>query len=265
MSSKLEKSRMQRYESFEVVDHLASNYVMGLLKPLVRRRVDALRNQFDYVHIDQRISYWEQKLSPLNDTASELQPLPASWENIQAQLNMGQQHEAMVDMPDQTSEGPFAWLSNSLLRWSSALSLVLCIFLGFTLWQQEPSLGELSYVAVLEDSNNSPQVVAATYGDSKKLVLDILTLPEIDQEQSFELWVTSKTDNQTRSLGEIPQGTNSFDRQLSEAEWRLIADSSFLIISVEDEGGSALGEPSEMVISRGLCIRLATEGEQTRV
>jgi anti-sigma-K factor RskA len=93
------------------------------------------------------------------------------------------------------------------------------------------------------------------------LVLDILTLPEIDSEESFELWVTSKTDNQTRSLGEIPKGQSSFDRQLSDAEWRLIADSSFLIISVEDIGGSALGEPSDRVVSKGLCIRLPGEDQ----
>jgi anti-sigma-K factor RskA len=121
----------------------------------------------------------------------------------------------------------------------------------------EPALGTLSYVAVLQDDNQTPQVVASSYDESKTLVLDILNLPNIDSEESFELWVTSKTDNQTRSLGEIPAGVQSLDKALSEAQWRLIADSSFLIISVEDQGGSALGEPSENIVSKGLCIRLA--------
>lgn len=53
--------------------------------------------------------------------------------------------------------------------------------------------------------------------------MDILNLPEIDSEESYELWVTSKTDNQSRSLGEIPKDLTNFDRQLSEAEWRLMA------------------------------------------
>lgn len=256
MSRKLEQTMLQRYVSAEIVDHLASNYVMGLLTPRVRRRVESLRSDIDFRAIDQRIDYWEQKLSPLNNEVPELAPQPETWKNIQNSLNLGQQEQ---------KQSRFAWLSLSMSQWAAAFSFVFCVIIGVNLLQSEDSLGKMSYVAVLEDSSQTPQVVAATYGDSKKLVLDILTLPDIDSEQSFELWVTSKTDNQTRSLGEIPQGVSNFDRQLSEAEWRLIADSSFLVISVEDSGGSALGEPSEDVISRGLCIRLATDGAQTQV
>lgn len=257
MSKQLKKSNLQRYSSPIVVDHLASNYVTGLLTPKVRLRVDALRKQFDFRHIDYRIDYWEQKLSPLNDKTPELAPLPETWQSIQTRLNLGQQQA-------EKRSSLFSWLSFPVSKWAGAFVFVVCAVFGASLLRPADSLGALSYVAVLEDSSQTPQVVAATYGDSKKLVLDILTLPEIDSEQSFELWVTSKTDNQTRSLGEIPKGQNSFDRQLSDAEWRLIADSSFLIISVEELGGSALGEPSDRVVSKGLCIRLPAGEDQTQ-
>lgn len=260
MSRKLEQTLFQRYASEQVVDHLASNYVMGLLSPRVKRRVDTLRAEFDYRAIDQRINYWENKLSPLNDHVPELAPLPETWQDIQSRLDIGQ---SLAKKHSQNSR--FSWLSFSMPQWAAAFSVIICVVIGVKFLPPQESLGALSYVAVLEDDNQRPQVVAATYGDSKKLVLDILTLPDIDSEQSFELWVTSKTDNQTRSLGEIPQGVNNFDRQLSDAEWRLIADSSFLVISVEDAGGSALGEPSDEVISKGLCIRLASEEARTRV
>lgn len=262
-----ETINMQRYSSPEVVDHLASNYVMGLLSPRVKKRVETLRRDIDYRKIEQRISFWEQKLSPLNEETPELAPLPETWQHIQNKLNMGQ---TAARINQQKSSKQSWWSSLSLVQWSGVFSFVICAVIGFALVNPfgDPSTierGALSYVAVLEDNKQTPQVVAATYGNSKQLVLDIISLPDIDAEESYELWVTSKTDNQTRSLGEIPKGQASFDRALSDAEWRLIADSSYLIISVEDEGGSAIGEPSITIISRGLCIRLADRDNKTQV
>ena len=176
---------------------------------------------------------------------------------------MGQENNQTQEQQSEKVRGLFSWPSFSILKWSTAFSLMLCLVLGYSLLQQNESLDPLSYVAVMQDNNQTPQVVAATYGTSKKLVLDILNLPEIDAEESYELWVTSKTDNQSRSLGEIPKDLTSFNRQLSQAEWRLIADSSFLVISVEDVGGSAIGEPSNRIVSKGACIRLTAWEEQT--
>ena len=110
----------------------------------------------------------------------------------------------------------------------------------------------------MSDDQQTPQVVAATYGDSQTLMLDILTLPDIDsEEESFELWVTSKTDKQARSLGIIPVGSESFSRELTVAEWRLIKDSDSLLITIEEFGGSSIGSPMGDVISKGACIRLS--------
>ena len=85
-------------------------------------------------------------------------------------------------------------------KWVTAFSLIFAIVLGVNHLQKPEDLCSLSYVAVMTDENQTPQVVAAPYGDSQTLMLDILTLPDIDSEESFELWVTSKTDKQTRSL-----------------------------------------------------------------
>lgn len=261
MSKQLNTQDIQRYSNPTVVDHLASNYVLGLLSPRVRKRVEHLKNHFNYRHINERIHYWEQKMSPLHNSTPELAPAPETWKRIQTRLKL----EATAFQPEQMTSRKgtswFEWSSFAMWRWSGVFSIVLCILLSVGLIRQETPLGPLSYVAVLQDDNQAPQVVAATYGDSKQLVLDIINLPNLDDEQSYELWVTSKTDNQTRSLGEIPIGSSSYDRQLSEAEWRLIADSSHLAISIEDAGGSALGEPSDEIVSKGICVRLTGSGK----
>lgn len=258
MPREIEKTLIGRYGNPQVVDHLASNYALGLLSPLVKQRLESLKNKHEYMGIEKRISYWEQKLSPLNNDTPELAPLPETWQHIQNRLNIGQTATSKSD-----TNGKFAWIGFFKKQWPSTIAISFCVMMGIFVMNQPMKVDSLSYVAVLANSQQVPQVVASTYGNSKKLVLDIVELPTIEAEQTFELWVTSKTDNQTRSLGQVPTNLASFQRQLSQAEWRLIVDSSYLIISVEDEGGSAIGEPSEMVISKGLCIRLSGWEEQT--
>jgi len=84
----------------------------------------------------------------------------------------------------------------------------------------------------------------------------VVDSPELTPDQTHELWVISKTDNEARSLGVIPKNKTLITQQLTQAQWRLIKDSDSLIITVEEAGGSPIGEPGEMVVSRGLCVRL---------
>ena len=136
------------------------------------------------------------------------------------------------------------------------------LLLGTFTYNQPKPIGALSYVAVLADEQSQPQVVAATYGESQTLLLDIVSLPPLEPGETYELWVTSKTDQQARSLGEIPLGTDNVSRQLTVAEWRLIKDSDSLLISIEDEGGSPIGEPMGEIVSRGACVRLSAWQEE---
>ena len=147
-------------------------------------------------------------------------------------------------------------------QWATLCSLVFCAVLGWQLFQLQPTNDPLSYVAVMNDYNDQPQVVAATYGESRLLVLDFVQQAQASSEQSLELWVKSKTDAQFRSLGEIPAGVDSFSRTLTVAEWRLIKDSDILQITLEDLGGSAIGEPMGEVVSEGVCVQLANWQEQ---
>lgn len=248
---------MKRYVNPVIAEHLASNYVLGLLKPRTKKRLQQLLSQTGHSLLQERITYWENKLAPLDQSTPELTPLPQSWEAISAQLNL-KAAPAKLSFGDRVS----GWLSAFNSPWPAMATLSFCFMIGLLTFNQSSTVDPLSYIAVLESDENVPQVVASTYGDSKNLVLDIIELPQIESQESFELWVTSKTDNQTRSLGEIPKDMVSFQRKLSQAEWRLIVDSSYLIISIEDEGGSAIGEPSERILSRGLCIRLSGWQEQ---
>lgn len=251
MSGQLDQS-LNRYQNPVIVDHLASNYVIGTLPFRVRKRTEDLMRFPEYRALNERIGYWEKKLSPLNGDVPELAPKSDAWQNIESAI-------APETAAEQTTKAT-GWrlFGFPVSNWVAAFSFMIAVLLGVSQVQQPDELGNLSYVAVMTDDNQQPQVVAATYGDSQTLMLDILELPDIDsEEESYELWVTSKTDKQARSLGVIPVGSDSFSRELTVAEWRLIKDSDSLLITVEEFGGSSIGSPMGDVISQGLCIRLS--------
>jgi anti-sigma-K factor RskA len=245
---------LKRYQLPEVVEHLASHYVLGSLPIRVQRRVETLRRDVENDSLNARIQFWENSMSPLNEKISPLEPKASTWENIHAELNSNSRNEAKQPW--------YALFTPRFYQWATACSLMLVALLSVSTLNQSDSVGALSYVAVLADDQQKPQLVAATYGESQTLLLDIVQLPEVQEGETLELWVTSKTDFQTRSLGEIPLNVASFSRKLSNAEWRLIKDSDSLLLSIEEAGGSAIGEPMGAIVSKGACVRLSGWQEQ---
>lgn len=263
--------QLKRYQIPEVAEHLASHYVLGALSGRVTNRINQLRVQFDSRELDNRIQNWEQKLAPLNNEVPELAPKPQTWQHIEAQIQQRSRITANLSTPQHAATGGLfgRWLDQLGVRFyqfTTAFSLVCVMILGMVLTfnslQQINDNGSLSYVAVLSNEQQAPSVVASTYGESQLLMLDIVDLPDLAPDQTFELWVTSKTDFQTRSLGEIPANVSSLSRTLSTAEWRLIKDSDSLLITIEEAGGSPVGEPMGDVVSQGACVQLSGWQEQ---
>jgi anti-sigma-K factor RskA len=231
------------------VDHLASNYVLGTLSPRVSRRLEKLRLVADNVVINARIQFWEERMYPLNEKTPPLSPKPDTWKKIEGQLDFIRNNEHKLMWYEK--------IRPKFYQWATACSLAIIVFMGMSLMSPEKSGDVLSYVAVLVDEKQQPQIVATTYGENQILLLNIVQLPKLKQGESLELWVKSKTDFQTRSLGEIPLNVTDFSRSLSNAEWRLIKDSDSLLISIEEQGGSPIGEPLGEIISKGACIKLS--------
>lgn len=66
-----------------VIDHLASNFVLGTLNEMVRTRTEKLSRYPEYKALAERIVYWENKLAPLNDEIPELMAKPQVWEAVE--------------------------------------------------------------------------------------------------------------------------------------------------------------------------------------
>ena len=252
----------RRYSQENIIEHLASQYVLGTLTLKVRQRVETL-SQCNPL-FEQAINGWQQRFVGLDQQTEQLPPSEASWQKIIEQLggNLTQAAQASKAMSQSNQQGTFfqkiaTWLAMPTNRTISVFSLVTLLVLSLLLINQmitKPA--PLSYVAVLTEQDGQAHLVASTYGESKKLILNVINAPKISVDQALELWVISKTDSQARSLGVIELEQVLIEQQLSEAQWRLIKDSDALIVTIEESGGSAIGEPSEVIVSRGLCIKL---------
>ncbi|NQZ86166.1 MAG: anti-sigma factor [Colwellia sp.] len=264
-------NKAARYQQTNVVDHLASQFVLGTLTPLVWQRVVSLCK--DNEALENRINFWQEKLVSIDQKTVEVPPHDNSWAIIAQALKIDTEakHETIkVSQLPNEKQSLFSkvtdWWSDNIFsssnfsvpayRLSAAFSVVVLVLATLIVNPFAHAPEQLSYVAVLTDQQGSAHLVASTYGDSQKLVVHVINIPDIDTEQSLELWVVSKTDAQARSLGVIPQGKSLIEQQLTQAQWRLIKDSESLIVTMEEAGGSPIGEPSEVIISRGLCVRL---------
>ena len=273
MSKQLTPKRFTRYTNPVIIEHIASQYVLGTLSTRAHNRAEKL--MLDYPQLEARINHWQQSFIGLDKQTAELAPKAATWQTISAQLDQltaetvsdNIKQDAIKPQPvAQTQQTRFdlvsvvkQWFSFPPARLMHAASVIVICLLSVALLtpnQQNGTDDPLSYVAVLTDQHKQAQLVASTYGESKKLIVNIINTPDIASSEDLELWVVSKTDQQARSLGIIPRDITLLEQQLSEAQWRLIKDSDSLIVTVEDLGGSPIGEPSDIIVSRGLCVQL---------
>ena len=245
--------QLKRYHNDTIIEHIASQYVLGLLTVKSRARAEKLllTNQA----LEQRINYWQQRFSSFDKQTDELPPKAQTWQNIEEKLIQLEQPKVTAITKEQSTRHSFwSWLH--FPQFASAVAIITIALLSYLVIKSLNTSDPLSYVAVLTDKNQHAQLVASTYGESKQLILNVINSPKITQQQDLEIWVISKSDQQARSLGVIPRNISLVQKQLTNPQWRLIKDSDSLIVTIEDRGGSAIGEPSELIVSRGLCVRL---------
>ncbi len=276
MSKSISNHHSQRYLNPDIIAHLASQYVLGTLTARVHNRVAVLAVENE--SLDQLIQYWQDRLVILDHQTPEVPVDDVNWQMIADKLDIPQslqQKRQQTDKQTDNSEINTAnnktswfsyyrnkfnrWLSTPTYQYASAFSiLVFGLIIGFMdpLSQQFDNNDPLSYVAVLTQEQGQAHLVASSYGESQKLVVNIVNVPTTSKDEALELWVVSKTDQQARSLGVLPNNTSLFEQKLTDAQWRLIKDSESLIVTIEENGGSPIGEPSDVVVSRGLCVRL---------
>lgn len=226
---------------------LAFEYVVGTLRGEERQSFIS-QMQADQELADE-VQYWENHLAPLAENVQPMAPKADTFGKIQAQINARNQRE-----PAATTVG--FW--ERLLPWKMAASLAFAMVLAVSVVMYNGSFqsGGLNtdYVAVLMNDADEPVLTALTASENSKLWLKWENW-QPPQDHSLQLWAKSRRDGEIRPL--MVFASNELKEvELDEATLRLIKDSSHLIITQEELGGSAIDEPSDAVIATGVCIRL---------
>ncbi|PUA27884.1 MAG: hypothetical protein B0W54_15305 [Cellvibrio sp. 79] len=220
---------------------MAFDYVTGVMRGSERKRF-AERLQRD-AELQAQVSYWQEELMRLSDKEQVLRPNEDTWDKISARIN-------------RTHTQPRALWS----RWfwqgvSAATCILFATFVWLTHSNTVPQQLNADYVAVLTDSAGDAQLTVLTASGGEQMWLkwgEVTIAPE----KNLQLWAVSKRDGQIRPLGVFAQADIE-QLPLTIPQWRLIKDSSHLILTEEDVGGSPLDEPSEIVLAKGVCVLLA--------
>ena len=245
-------NKLKRYTHPDVVEHLASRYALGAMTAKARARLEQLIQSDNYSALAQSVSLQQNQLGQLDALIEESTPDEQVWQSLQQSMGLQESPPTNTKVVKLEAKQTDKWFKKVLPL--AASIMLFALVLMYTLPAQQ---SQLSYIAVMTNSSNQAALVAATYGDTKALTLDFVDLAPLGDDESYELWVTSKSDQQVRSLGVIDPATSAFTRTLSEAEWRLIKDSATLIVTIEEFGGSSIGEPMGEHIAEGLCVRLS--------
>ncbi len=229
---------------------LAFEYVAGTLP--ASERAEFERRLLDDAELREQVAFWEEQLQPLHANEEELPPKDDLWNRISAQINP-------APPPTPETGGGFSWAA--LLQWGAptlAAIVLAVVLIGYYPKTVDTTAAIPDYVAVLTDESGNALLTALTTGDGNSMYLkweEQLTIPS---EKSVQLWAVSKRDGQTRPLA-VFSNTQVRQLVLDEAEWRLVTDSSFLLLTEEEEGGSPLDEPSEDLLAKGVCVRFSKD------
>lgn len=234
----------------------AMEYVLGTLRGPGREAFKVLLQ--DRKDLQLQVSFWEEHLMDMQCDETK-KPYSHTWANIQKAINGG--------VSPQKNDNPLLRWLNSVLLWQATAACMFIALLGIAWLDMSSSQSEgalfkqpnTDYVAVMTDEEGEAILTAMTSSSGEQLWLKWESV-ELPEEGSMQLWAMSKTDGGVRPILVVEDALIK-RVAISEAEWRLIKDSSHLMLTEEEAGGSAFDEPSEMLLAKGVCIRLTERKE----
>src|SRR5258708_5236273 len=208
----------------EIIDRLASEYVLGTLRGPARRRFEGWRGSAPVV--DQRCRFGEDRLTRLAKALTPVQPPAHVWPAIQRRLKL-------------TTPRP---LLHRMRSFALAASVVLVVGLAGLLYWRSHQPVQATVVATISAKSGEHLWELEVLGNADRLVAHAARLPARPAGHDYELWALPKGGAPV-SLGVLPsEGASS--RILTAIQKRALAISSQVAVSIEPLGGSPTGQPT---------------------
>ncbi|CZF86917.1 hypothetical protein [Grimontia marina] len=244
----------KRYQSAELRDRLAAEYVLGTLTHNVQRRLECLMNQDPswWEHIE----HWQQHfagITPCVDAHLEwefTQPPERVWRNIATAINP--QRELAIT----ALKAP--WWKAVIMPLSIAFSLVMGVLISPSIMPPEaPKKGPIivqpaNYFALMssEQEHNLFAIVAYRgLGDAKSTLRLQRNLRESElPPEMATVWMRDKESGEVTRIDTLRNINDT--RFMSTTEWKQLQNSSELIVTIGET-------PDSQVLYRGRCVELS--------
>jgi anti-sigma-K factor RskA len=233
------------------IDGLAAEYVLGTLDATERASVAARRQR--ETALDRAISYWENRLAPLNNAVRDMPPPPDTFSKIETRLRARGASSPGTASPDTAQ---VVDLTRRLNRWravalaASAVAAALVATLGATQFAPKPKTKNL--VAVLQKDATSPAFLVSVNVDDRVMTVRPVAAKH-EPGKSFELWIIDDSLGKPKSLGVIDEATPTKKPELAAYKPDVIERSTYAV-TLEPEGGSPSGDPTGPVVFAGKLI-----------
>ena len=229
-----------RYDDPELLDRLASEYVLGTLHGAARRRFQRVLHESQIAR--DSVARWEARLSELGETLQPVEPPAYLWRSL----------ERRIDRSQRSSVSPLQWL---LGGWSAVATVLVLGLIGYLAFEPPSELEPDSRVAVVSDDNTAPLWLISVDLDSGRLTTRAVSATAAKLDRVYELWMLP-AQGDPRSLGLMPVDGAEVNRQFSAALMDLLSNANGLAVSIEPPGGSPTGVPTGPVVYQAQLLPL---------
>jgi len=241
-------SRIDRYQNPELYELLCGEYVLGTMSGRARRRFEQLIEERAY--LQEAVVVWERRFSPLAENIAAQTPRRRVWKKIKKDIAFDQKVQ-----PHRTDKG--LWRNSFLWRSVAFVALSMCAVLLLQQYvvSNDGSPAMPSYIAVLEANNRIPMFVATASRQSSNLTIKRMDSARMSMNKDLELWCYMKESDRPWSMGVLARKEETI-LPLDEHDWKTMAKTRSLAISVEPMGGSPTGSPTGPVMYQGNFVSL---------
>lgn len=214
----------------ELVDRLAAEYVLGTLRGRARRRFE---RWLVSPQVGALVTAWEDRLAGLEPPLKGVTPPAAAWQGIENRLGLRKLRRT------------------PLTRWlavAASIALVALVSV-FALRWTEPGVTQKAFIQA-----NAQTIYwrVELLGDNEELSLHVHQVHDLPAGKSHELWVIPAGAGAAPvSLGLLPH-TGDHHRVLTAAQRAALKGATTIAVSLEPEGGSPNGSPTEVLLTAPL-------------